>query len=228
MGELSPEARRAIDEALARIPPEARRVPTGVSALAVDYIWSGNKLIAKDPDHRGWKNNPLDWGWRKPRDQSRGTWTISEAKRARIRADREAGQSVLSVADAHGVSPSTVRRIVGGPPYRRQQPIDRAAVRQDLIAGFTAREVAQQNDCSIGSVRRLARQMGITIVPAVPIGLTGDALTARIVAMADGTRTAPQIARALGCSARAVSARRDSHGLDIPLGRAGAPRKVAA
>lgn len=224
MSRISPEDRALIDAALAETPPEERRVPTGASTLHVEYIWRNNKLEAKDPDKAGWRARPYVRRAAAPR---RSPWSMSDAKRAAILADLDSGMRVVDVAERHEVTTKLITNLRHGPPPRRPEPVDRAAVIEALDQGMTYRLIAEKCGCSMGSVGRIARAHGRGKVDLCPEAVEGEALTACIVALVDGVRTVPVIAKLAGCNRDAVRLRRDKLGLDIPNGASGRRRKAA-
>lgn len=211
---ISASDRALIDAALERIPPEARRVPTGASALVPDYVWDGKKLVCKDAAQAGW--------W-KPR----GPMKLDDAARESIRVELAAGARVVDLARKHGVGIATISRVRSEGAQR--DPVDRGAVLAALDEGHCYRRVAEICGCSISAVGRIGRAHGRgNGVSQTEVSKAAEALTARIVTLANGLRTLGEIARKVGCSRHSVAVRRDTFGLDIPNGRPGRRKAEAA
>lgn len=99
-----------------------------------------------------------------------------------------------------------------------------AALCEDARAGLTYPELMDKYELSRGSICEIVTRGGGAVRPMPRDTSRAQALTARIVALADGVRQLPQIAQLAGCSARSVRDRRDALALDIPHGKAGRPR----
>ena len=106
----------------------------------------------------------------------------------------------------------------------RSRVADRnARICADARAGMTYPQLMVKYELSRHSIYAAVARSGLRVTPVPREFTNAEVLTAKIVALADGVRTVPQIAAEAGCSSRSVRYRRDLLGLDIPHGLAGKP-----
>lgn len=100
-----------------------------------------------------------------------------------------------------------------------------ACILDDARAGMTYVALMAKYEVSQQVIYKITARGGVAVAPAARSFDDAQALTARIVALADGVRTLGEIAAAAGCSDRSVRDRRDRLSLDIPHGVTGRPAK---
>jgi len=163
MAQLTKAERAAIAEGLARIPPEARRVPTGASGYAVDYRWDGKKLVDVTPI----EGRAVD------RSTYRGSAIAraSALRRIEISEDIKAGMTLRQIRRKRGITAELVKsvaNIVGLKITPEDAPVSGAdQVTARIVVAANGRrdvpEIAKIAGCSMREVRLARDRLGLNI-----------------------------------------------------------------
>jgi hypothetical protein len=170
---LSDEERQLIDEALARVPEEARRVPTGVSGMDPDYVWDPKtqRIIARNEVFAGGYRTMTLRNVRSPEDRM---------KDREISLDIRDGLSVSEISLLRHTSRERIQRVAReyGIEVARAKPAPRqktASGNDDDITrkilmfvdgerGLT--EIARLAGCHKDAVRLRRDRLGLNIPAA--------------------------------------------------------------
>lgn len=167
---VTEDERRLIDEALARIPEDQRRVPTGLSGMDPDYVW--------DPDRKQivTRNELFKGGLRaKPRKEARSL--PERLKDREIARDIKDGLNLSEIALLRNTSRLRIHRVaredgleIAKPvPVRRQKSVsgDDEEITRKVIAladgtrGLT--EIARLAGCHKDAVKLRRDRLGLDI-----------------------------------------------------------------
>lgn len=177
---VTTQERELIDAALRRIPPSARRVPTGKSGLP-EIFWDGQDL----------KVRGLVKGWRGMRFMgAKGGKRAGEiaslacaSRNARICADVRGGMTYPQLVAKYSLAAPTIYEIatreglsVTAVPRNQDAANRKTALIVSLVDGVrTVSEIARLADCSARAVRDRRDRLGLDI----PKGKAGRPSTAQ-------------------------------------------------
>ncbi|MBR9766148.1 MAG: AsnC family transcriptional regulator [Rhodobacteraceae bacterium] len=175
---ITAEERALIDQALIEMPEERRRVPTGVSALAVDYEWTGTGLAQVGGANLSWRaagSICLGSGSRPAAAPApRRDLEALRLEAAVVESIRE-GVTLPEICERHGLGKVRVRRIAREHGLKVMRGRTRSELKDAKSAELDARvealadgtmtvgELAKRLGVSQTSIRRRVKRMRLTV-----------------------------------------------------------------
>ncbi|MBR9764128.1 MAG: AsnC family transcriptional regulator [Rhodobacteraceae bacterium] len=175
---ITAEERALIDQALTEMPEERRRIPTGVSAFAVDYEWTGSRLVqvgGADLSWRGADSICLGSGSR-PAASPAPRKDLEEVRlEAAVAESIKGGAAMHEICDRHGVGKVRVRRIAQEQGLKVRRGRTRSELKDAKSAELDARvealadgtmtvaELAERLGASQTSIRRRVKRLRLTV-----------------------------------------------------------------